>query len=463
MWGLDHRWLMARGKGEPARLWDLSAPGKGARVAELGEDARPSPFLVSADSHWMVALVFPKSPAGTSSMSSVVRLWELTPDGPPSRPIAVKDEQEAVTFVGRSDKLLTRHGSQFSLWDLKSGLKPSGPTVLAGQNPKDPAYRFQFTPYGRRLALIRSKGGVPIWDLEHPTVPPNILSHSETLITNVFTSLFFTPDGRRAILHLNDGRVFLWELDGPRPALDPVELPDPEKPEERKGETDSRGPTETLVRRPKAPLYFYSSNRDGRWLIDAGRGGKVRLWDLMASDPFKSPARTFPGRESLPLLPSSSSPFTADGRWLATAEGNQLHLWNLQGEEPTDQAKIPLQSLDHIRTLTVDPTGRWVALAGSDNQLHLWELTPDRPFERTILQPAPGGNPWNQLFLSPGGKRVTAFGYDPVARVYRVPLDELREAARRAVGRNLTRDEWNRYFPGQDYHKTFESLPEPSP
>jgi len=56
---------------------------------------------------------------------------------------------------------------------------------------------------------------------------------------------------------------------------------------------------------------------------------------------------------------------------------------------------------------------------------------------------------------------VTAFGNDPVARIYRVPLDELREAARGAVGRNLRRDEWEQFFRGQGYHKTFESLPEP--
>ena len=470
----DHRWLMAWDKVKAARLWNLSALGQGARVVELGEFEPNTPFLISADSHWMAASVKPRSTAGKSS-NSVVRLWELTPDGPPSRPIAVEDEQVAVAFVGQSDKLLTKRGNQFSLWDLRSGLPPSGPTALAGQNPSDPAYRFQVTPDGRRLVLGRSKGGVSVWDLEHPNATPIILSRSETLIKYAVSSFFFTPDSRRVILHLPypDGRIFLWELDGPGAAGDPVEPPDPETPEERKGDTrsDLKAPTETPVR-PKYPLYFPSP--DGRWLIDAGKGGIVRLWDLMRPDPFESPALEFPSRESLPLL--SSSPFIADGRWLATAEGDKLHLWDLQGEKPTVRAKIHLQPHDPVRPLSVDSTGQWVALAGSDNQLHLWELTPDGPFERTILQPAPGSNlqpaprwnPWNELFLSPGGKRAAAISYDPVARdsvarVYRVPLAELREAARQAVGRNLSRREWERFFPGQDYHKTFDSLPEPPP
>ncbi len=459
-WDQDNRWLMARGEGRPGRLWDLSAAGRGTRVVDLSEFARIDNFLISADGHWLAASVIQKPAPGVGS-DRVVRLWELTPDGPPSRPIAVKDEQDAVAFVAQGHRLATRRNGQYSLWDLGSGLPPSGPTALTGQIPNDTAYPYRVTPDGRRLLLLMSKGGVPIWDLEDPAAPPVILSRSENLIANSQGSLFFTPDGRRAITRGFDGRVFVWKLDGPGVALDPVEPPDPEGPDERKGNTgpDPKGAPGPVVRYPKAILSF--SSPDGRWLIDAGRGGKVRLWDVIRPDPFGGVALAVPNRESLPLLPMS--PFTADGRWLATTEGNSLHLWDLRGEEPTDRATIPLESRDQVRALAVDPTGRWVALAGSDNQLRLWELMPNGSFERTVLQPAPGPNPWNGLFLSPGGRRVTAIGYDPVARVYRVPLDELREAARRAVGRNLRRVEWNRYFPGQDYHKTFESLPEPSP
>ncbi len=463
-WDQDNRWLMARGEGRPGRLWDLSAAGRGTRVVDLSEFARIDNFLISADGNWLAAsgIQKPAPRVGPDRVGPdrVVRLWELTPDGPPSRPIAVKDEQDAVAFVAQGHRLVTRRNGQYSLWDLGSGLPPSGPTALTGQIPNDTAYP-RVTPDGRRLLLLRSKGGVPIWDLEDPAAPPVILSRSENLIANFQGLLFFTPDGRRAFTRGFDGRVFVWKLDGPGAALDPVEPPDPESPQERKGDTgpDPKGATGPAVRRPKAPLSF--SSPDGRWLIDAGRGGKVRLWDLIRPDPFGSVALRLPDRESLRLLPVS--PFTADGRWLVTAEGNSLHLWDVRGEEPTDRATIRLESPDQVRALAVDPTERWVALAGSDNQLRLWELTSNDSFERTIIQPAPGRDPWNGLFLSPGGRRVTAIGYDPVARVYRRPLDELREAARRAVGRNLRRDEWNRYFPGQGYHKTFESLPEPSP
>jgi WD40 repeat protein len=160
------------------------------------------------------------------------------------------------------------------------------------------------------------------------------------------------------------------------------------------------------------------------------------------------------------------SPFTNDGRWLTSTDGrsqNQLHLWDLRGTEPIDRATIPLEPREEIHALAVDPTGRWVALATSaDSQLHVWELTSNGCVERTALQPARGSNPWAGLHLGPGGRRVTTVDVDSIPRVYRVPLDDLKPAAQRAVGRNLTRLEWNRFFPGQEYHKTFESLPEPA-
>jgi hypothetical protein len=40
-------------------------------------------------------------------------------------------------------------------------------------------------------------------------------------------------------------------------------------------------------------------------------------------------------------------------------------------------------------------------------------------------------------------------------------VDELIRLAGRTAGRNLTKDEWQLYFPGEKYRKTFPDLPEP--
>jgi WD40 repeat protein len=461
-WDRDQRWLMARGGGRLARLWDLSDPGRTARVVELGERGEITQyggFFVSPNKQWMAATVVPKS--GPQS----VQLWDLAVEGP-SRPRFLQEKDEVFGFVVESSRLLTHDYGRFSLWELRSGVGPSDPRVRSGGwYAHDPSLRPAVTPDGSRL-LYRSKGlVVQIWDLENPDGPPAILTQSDKFDRRFGVFWHFTPDGRRWYNMLPHGGVKLWKLDGPGSTVDPVELPDLLGAGDLDGST-SQGPRTDarvqVVPRQKPSLVSWSP--DDRWLIDAGRGGKVRLWDLIRPDPFESPALEFDRREPPPpLLTDFWARFTPNSQWLAMTAENNLYLWDLRGKEPRQEPKIPLESAGPVRGFAVDATGQWVALAGSDDRLHLWEVRSEGCLERTILQPAPGPKPWSEFFLSPGGKRVVAIGSDPPARVYRVPMDDLRDAAQQAVGRNLTRDEWKRFFPGQDYHTTFEALPEPPP
>ena len=45
---------------------------------------------------------------------------------------------------------------------------------------------------------------------------------------------------------------------------------------------------------------------------------------------------------------------------------------------------------------------------------------------------------------------------DHTLRLWNLRLDELVELACRTAGRNLTREQWNQYLPGQAYRKTCE-------
>jgi len=40
-------------------------------------------------------------------------------------------------------------------------------------------------------------------------------------------------------------------------------------------------------------------------------------------------------------------------------------------------------------------------------------------------------------------------------------VNDLVDLARTVVGRNFSNDEWQLYFPGEKYRKTFDELPEP--
>jgi hypothetical protein len=65
------------------------------------------------------------------------------------------------------------------------------------------------------------------------------------------------------------------------------------------------------------------------------------------------------------------------------------------------------------------------------------------------------------LVTANGGRSLFTGSDDHSARLWPLTIEQVLEDARRAVGRNFTREEWEELFPGEDYRKTFEELPAP--
>jgi hypothetical protein len=59
------------------------------------------------------------------------------------------------------------------------------------------------------------------------------------------------------------------------------------------------------------------------------------------------------------------------------------------------------------------------------------------------------------------GRWVVTGSYDKTARLWLLQMNDLIDLARTIVGRNFFADEWQLYFPGEKYRKTFPDLPGP--
>ena len=184
-----------------------------------------------------------------------------------------------------------------------------------------------------------------------------------------------------------------------------------------------------------------------RWLAASGLGGEVALWDLAKA-------------ELHPVLIEledrvSALAFSPDGRWLVTGDWDDAaHVWDLEANVPRLHRRLIHN--DAVRVVTFSPDGLWLATGSGDRQARLWsgsdfiELVSLAHRDAVI-----------SLAFGPKGEWFASGSLDNLLRVLPLERGHLHEAACRAAGRNLTREEWSEFLPGKKYHRTCDQYPEP--
>ena len=137
----------------------------------------------------------------------------------------------------------------------------------------------------------------------------------------------------------------------------------------------------------------------------------ARLWDLSAKDPAANPV-VLRGH-GLGVLSVAISP---DNRWVVTgSEDNTARLWDLSAKDPPANPVVLRGHDDEVRAVAISPDSRWVVTGSDDKTARLWPLK----------------------------------------------VNDLINRARDMVARNFSAAEWQLYFPGEPYRKTFDGIPSP--
>jgi hypothetical protein len=136
--------------------------------------------------------------------------------------------------------------------------------------------------------------------------------------------------------------------------------------------------------------------------------------------------------------------FSNDGRWLVT--GGAFAAWRLGSGAPELVQQAPSNG---------DPTfgadGRWLALA-SDDGVHLFQVSADTIEDRGRI-------------TSNGSVRFSADGQylgiltNGEIEWHALSLDKVLQKAAEYIGRNLTLTDWDREFPDQSYRSLFPQYP----
>jgi len=132
-------------------------------------------------------------------------------------------------------------------------------------------------------------------------------------------------------------------------------------------------------------------NGDGRILASGMQDGSVHLWYVQSGTESQ-----MQGYGSKVI----ATEWSGNGRYLATAGGSSLIVWDFSGKGPEGTAPIELRShSERISALACRPTGAWLVSAARDRRLLLWRLggadTPQDAHlladECTLLRYARGG------------------------------------------------------------------------
>jgi WD40 repeat protein len=133
--------------------------------------------------------------------------------------------------------------------------------------------------------------------------------------------------------------------------------------------------------------------------------------------------------------------------------------------EPADERPSPIPLRGHesqVRSLLISPDEQWVLTVPSDSneQLRLWntERMSLDPNTRPVLLPRLSGEIKSVGFTA-DSRWLVIVTNDNTIHFWSTQPDDLIAQACQAVGRNLIINEWERYFPVQDYRQTCPNLP----
>jgi WD40 repeat protein len=225
------------------------------------------------------------------------------------------------------------------------------------------------------------------------------------------------------------------------------------------GRLGSSEPLSLGAGEPSYPGPVVRFTPDGKQLITTHADGVVRVWNLDEPDPTAAPVLLEGFEEPGPIV------FSANGRWLAATSrrpisgppDSTVRLVNLTAANPA-AASFALLGHEGIPQVVFSSDERWLVTGSSDDTLRFWDLGAADPSAAPMTVPAFGGV--TSLATDAGGRFVISTHTTGHARLWPLRLDELLAVAQDVAGRNLSREEWKRFFQQEPYRQTFTALPE---
>jgi WD40 repeat protein len=446
--------LAAGNTGFNITLWDVAK----RKVAKAKESPlKPLKTLTGHDNS-VSGVAF--SPDGATLVSAspdkTLRRWDVATGEQIGQPMTGSNEQVYAVALTKDGETLASggDGGVIVLWNT------TNQTLAADHLPREQSVSsLAFSPVdGKTLAAGCVGGDITVLGAN---LNPYETFHAHQ---NKVTSVAFSPDGKTLASASTDGSIQLRSWDG---------------------KTWNSSPRWLSKSNKSVNSIVFSRNN----ILASGGGDGVRFWDVAgcgdaaSCEPLGSPLKHNEGSTVLSVA------FSPDGKTLASGGDDwQIYFWDVATRKQLGQP-LPGHSYD-VSALAFSPNGKILASGGGDTAVIFWDVATRRSLafhEHTGSVSGLAFNAdgktlascssmdksiilWDVATREPIGPLVTevagaikavAFNRDGLlasassgVTYWNVGIGALRGTADYVAGRNMTVDEWERFFEDRAYRPT---------